>query len=51
LQKDETPLHFVASRGKREMALMLLDQGADANARNNVRSLSLSSLKIYMCEN
>ena len=36
LQDGETPLHHVASVGDHEIVKMLLDNGCDINAKNNV---------------
>ena len=43
MQAGDTPLHYAAGMGLRDIAEVLLTQGADHTIRNKVRQLSGSS--------
>jgi ankyrin repeat protein len=45
--KGDTPLHFAALGDRTELARLLIEQGADVNARNRNRETALHLAAIY----
>ena len=49
LQSDSTALHYASNMGHEEIATLLLNKGADVNARNEVIPLSEEILLLKYC--